>query len=161
MNDATRPTVEVRPDFRVIGLDQTEYYSFPSVDKPFIEKVVAVYVYDYNRHVNCAEVTPSYELNYLYTTLFLTEQGHDLDPEQQDRLFQEYEGTTDADSVVYQHVRSVDARQEILEAKHLYYRYGDDLSGLNTDEADYDTREEWYDAVVEKLCDHLRGNHYI
>lgn len=54
-------------DWRAQGLDFTRHYNIKDEDKPYIDRIVDVFMYDANTHTHCCEVTPSYWMMWLYT----------------------------------------------------------------------------------------------
>jgi hypothetical protein len=61
----TAEAQKILPHFKIVVLDETEYWREEIVAKA--GKIYGAYLFDANRHVNCCELTPSYELYPLYS----------------------------------------------------------------------------------------------
>jgi hypothetical protein len=51
----------------VISRNETYYYNIKEEDKPHIQEIRSVYAYDPESATYCCEITPSYDMRYLYT----------------------------------------------------------------------------------------------
>lgn len=58
---ATEQAPKTKPDFRLIALDETQYWNLPEFAGKFT-RIERVYLYDRAQHVYCCEMTPSYYL---------------------------------------------------------------------------------------------------
>lgn len=88
------------PDFRIVLRDETRDWA----DEALVEKAGSIwgaYLYDANRAVCLAELTPSYELHYLYTTA-----QNEL-PDDMQEILQQHGAPEDG--AIYMHCRGVDA----------------------------------------------------
>lgn len=93
----------VKPDWWCIALDETGYWSIDEADRPYIEKIVGVYFYDANEYTYCCEITPSYFLRSLGSSIWFTSDTPDDKREELDVKYREHESYDDH----YMHVRAV------------------------------------------------------
>lgn len=142
-------------DARVIALDRSPNYFIDETHRPFIARIEEVYLYDKNERTHCYEFTPSYYLIHLYTRVIFTPAGDQLSDHDQDENFQAYEHE-DTDNI-YVHCHEIDA----LEAKgrsndFTYYAHGDPEFGEAED--DFESEEDYHEAVIEALREHFQAN---
>jgi hypothetical protein len=141
-------------DAVAIALDETEYYQIDPEDAPYIRRILGGYVFDRNLHTHCCELTPSYFLIFLFTSVELTDAGLALDDDARGEIYDkyEYEGGDDC----YMHVHTVDAIIAKAEP-YTVCEYGD-VTGhqLEDDIADVDER---HDAELEAIHEDLCANH--
>lgn len=100
MNTDTR-TLPV--DAMAIYLDETRHYNIAAEDRPFIEKIIGVYVLDTNEHTYCCEITPSHWCEHVYDSVVTT---YDTPDDVRDRLDEQYAHC--GSDGMYLHVSSVD-----------------------------------------------------
>jgi len=134
---------ETKIDAYAVALDETANYAIEEADRPYIKKIMGVYLLDRNQRTHCCELTPSYWLMHLYDQVVLTEAGQALDEYAVDEL-QKYEYCGGED--IYVHCHSIDALIERNE-KWTVYHYGD--PEVDEDDVDYDDQIE---GIQEYLC---------
>jgi hypothetical protein len=52
----------IAPDYRLLAIDESQYFDKEQLKELEIDKVITVYAYNRNLHVYCCELRPSYEL---------------------------------------------------------------------------------------------------
>lgn len=134
-------------DARVIAIDETEHYTFPVEDRPYIKKILAVYLYDANERTHCCELTPSHFLRYLYHVVRLTEAGENLSDERREDFYTDYE-VSNFNEDVYMHCATLEQLAEAGTPED-YHNYG--ATGVSYEDSDYDDQ-------IEGLVEHLNGN---
>lgn len=137
-------------DAYVVAFDETDHYQIDDEDRPYIERIVGVYLFDRNQRTHCCELTPSYWLIHLYDEVRLTPLGMDCDDEYRlDEIYQKYEYNGGDD--IYVHCHSVERIIAKADAKPFtVYHYGD--TEVDEDDVDYDDQME---ALREELsCNH-------
>ena len=132
-------------DARVIAIDETAHYTFGE-DRPYIEKVLAVYLYDANERTHLCELTPSHFMRFLYNTVVPTQAVDDLSDDQQEALYDTYEIENFGED---QYMHCADLERLAKADPKLYLNYGDT-------EVDYD--ESDYDDQIEGLIEGFNGN---
>jgi len=139
-------------DAYAVALDETDHYTIEEADRPYIEKIMGVYLFDRNQRTHCCELTPSYWLTHLYDQVILTEVGRaleELDGFAADMFYQEYEQcASDGIYTHYVHCHSIDALIERNE-KLTVHHYG------NQEFCDRDTD---YDDQMEDIREYLCSN---
>lgn len=60
------PEKEGKKDWRAVAVDETAHYQIDEEDRPFVEKILGVYLYDATERTFCCELTPSYYLRHVY-----------------------------------------------------------------------------------------------
>lgn len=65
----------------LIALDETEYYNIAEEDRPHIKKILGVYMYQPDVRTHCCELTPSYWLEPLYTTIVFADHVYGEGPD--------------------------------------------------------------------------------
>ena len=90
-------------DFYAVAFDETKDYNIDPSDKRYIKAIFGVYIFDKNSHTYAAELTPSYWLEPVYTTIDFT----DSDLEMRDHLDQKY--AHEGMEGMYVHVHTLDA----------------------------------------------------
>lgn len=142
---------EVRPpiDAYAIALDETGHYEIDAADRPYIERIVGVYVFDRSERTHLCELTPSYYLIHLYDEVRLTPLGMDCEDERRlDEIYQKYEYCESQD--IYVHCHSVERLlAQAEERPFTVYHYGEPE---NEDDAEHD-------EVMEALREELNCNH--
>ncbi len=96
---------DITSDFWAVPIDVTQYYNIADSDRPHIKKIVDVFIYDRNERTYCCEITPSYYLIYLYTTIEFADP--DISEDVRDSIQQAYccyESTDDC----YMHCSNVE-----------------------------------------------------
>ena len=61
-------TERIPKDFVLIRLNETEHWNLPEKLKNEIGEIYTVHLFNRTSHTHCCEITPSYELNRLYTS---------------------------------------------------------------------------------------------
>lgn len=59
----------VTPAWRGVAIDVTHNYEIAEDDKPFIKRILDVFIYDVNEHTYCCEITPSHWMIYVQTEI--------------------------------------------------------------------------------------------
>lgn len=133
-------------DARVIAIDETAHYTIPAEDRPCIEKILAVFLYDANERTHLCELTPSHFMRFLYNTVVPTEAVDDLSDDQREALYSAYEIENFGEDQ-YMHCSDL---ERLAKAKpELYLSYGDT-------EVDYEDSD--YDDQIEGLIEGFNGN---
>lgn len=131
-----------RPDWWALRLDETHSWRIDPKDRPFIECIVGVYIFDRNSHTCCCELTPSYWLIHLNDDIYFNESAFDgmtehAAEERRDEIRSRcfHRGTLD-DSSKYMWVKHVEAM-----ASGDKVRYGEPRRGDGTDGGEEEVRE--------------------
>lgn len=95
--------------FNWIALDETEYWYFSRDDFTLPDRVYGVYIYDPEKHVHCCELTPSYELLWVYNTYICFDQRND---EEREAIVDSIVLGAQSEPVTYMHTYDVDALRE-------------------------------------------------
>ncbi len=123
-------------DAIVIALDETDKYHISEEDAPFITKIEGVYLFDRNRTTNACELTPSYNLKHLYTSITFVDGTSDS---KQEALEDDYAYEDDGNADIYAHVPMID--KIITEGdRSVVDHYGD--SEVSFADCDYDDQFE-------------------
>lgn len=139
-------------DVRVVSMDapgQADWLD--NKDRPYIQAVREVYMYDKLRAVHCCELTPSYELHHIESQVLFTPRGERLCERSRERLYEKY-GQAPDDPVRYVHCHVMDRFEEKIKhtgEKFRLHVYGDSEVPLD------DTP---YDEQIESLIEHFRCN---
>ena len=101
---------DIPPDWRAIVFDETDHW-FLCESAPFVASMIGVYIYDANSRVYLCEVTPSYQLIYLYSDVIFRDVlwgpfSDSLREEVRDALLYSVSGMEDMTH--YRHVSDVD-----------------------------------------------------
>jgi hypothetical protein len=139
-----------RIDARVVALDVTANYWIDEQDRPLIERIDDVFLYDKSERTHCCEWTPSYYLIYLYTSILCREA---MDEHRRDELDQKYAHI--ATDNCYVHCHQIDVIEDQAERSR-YYKHGD--PGFEKCRDEFDSEEAWHDAVMEALREHFCAN---
>lgn len=135
-----------KPDFRLYKEETTEYWS--EGIRARAGKLFGVYIFDANRHVHAAELTPSYEMVYVGPTWT----GHVENEEESQRLFEDIlKGDSDTEGVKYVHVHGLDL------TKCETVSWDDAAWDRMVAHHDGDT-EDAHKEALEKAIEHCRGN---
>ena len=100
-------SVMEKPDYHWIKFDETKHWN-----KEFLTwvgpdtKIIATYVFDHNRAVNCSELTPSYELHWVGTVAKTSRELTDGEREEIEEKVTCSE--LDRDGISYHHCRGID-----------------------------------------------------
>ena len=101
------------PRFKLVALEQTEFWKQDIIK--ITGRAMGVYLYDETLTVNCCEITPSYELHFLYNQ-FENYVGED-DKEAMEALrkvadcdYSELERESGGENVEYHQTRSIDSQ---------------------------------------------------
>jgi hypothetical protein len=132
MNAAIKDSA-IKPQFNVVVLDETHQWS--DEIRQYAGKMYGAYMYDVNRQVHVAELTPSYELYFLCNTPL-----NQVSDEMQEAIFEA--GSGSGTDVMYVHCKDIDR----LPDTHKHYGQPVDLG------------DDTYDEVLERALDHRRGN---
>ena len=131
---------QLLPRFRVVLLDETEHWTDEGL-KEKAGKIWGAYLYNEARVTYAAEITPSYELKYLYST------AQNRLPDDMEEMLLLY-GAGD-DPYKYMHCRDVDAiGWDRKRACHPYESYGDAATATDTYEELFDDVHEAYRANI-------------
>jgi len=150
------PTAQILPiDARVVALNATASYLIDAEDRSFIERIDEVFLYDRNERTCCCELTPSYYLIHLYTSVVFRRDKLP-DERRQEEIEQQY-AFLPTDNC-YVHCHTIDAIAERAEPFR-YHRHGE--PGFETCRAEFDSDQAWHDAVMEALREHFCANHPI
>lgn len=133
-------------DARVIAIDETVHYTFPVKDRPYIEKVLAVYLYDANERTHLCELTPSHYMYFLYNTVIPTNAIDELSDEQREALYDLYEIENFGENQ-YMHCSDL---ERLAKAKPKLY-LNDGNTGVDYDESDYNDQ-------IDGLIEGFNGN---
>ena len=100
---------DVLPELRLWVRDETHLYQETDQGKELLAraggKIEAVFIFDAALHVHCCELTPSFEMNYLYS---VTKASPD-DDEAREALYSDLdEANLETERVQYFHVRGID-----------------------------------------------------
>ncbi len=147
--NATENEVRTVIDAWAVSLDETSYYQIDRADAPFIAAIHGVYVFDRNQATHCCELTPSYDLIYLYTCIHIT---LDTTDEKREELDQKYghEGCED----IYVHCHTIDAL--ITKGDRWKVRqYGDVAKHRREEDG---TAEEMHAKEMDSIREDLCGN---
>jgi hypothetical protein len=132
MNAAIKDAT-IKPQFNVVVLDETHHWS--DEIRQYAGKMYGAYMYDVNRQVHVAELTPSYELYFLCNTPL-----NQVSDEMQEAIFEA--GSGSGTDVMYVHCKDIDR----LPDTHKYYGQPVDLG------------DDTYEEALEAALDHRRGN---
>jgi hypothetical protein len=129
---------EMEPDFYVVKLEETENWRDDIQEKA--GKIWGVYLLDKSEITHLASIQGSYYLYWLYN---IVENYEDFDD---DELF-EIEMNSGGDNLnIY-----IDEHTKFDEEKKVEWEQGDLIEGMES--------EENYNELVEKIREHLNGNH--
>lgn len=119
-------------------------------DHPVARRFHDVYLFDRSVATHCAELTPSYEMNHLYSDAELKEGIEDEDGEIRTDL--ECEWTQHMELVEYWHCRSLEPK---LDDER------DDVSLVGSWDAEAGLEKDDYDDLVEEVIEYHRGNRVL
>jgi hypothetical protein len=154
LNDVEDGTIPV--DARVIALDETRYWcGIEEQDRPHIERICGIYLYDRNLHTYLCCMTPSYWMEHLRNRVDLTEEAQaTLSDDEKQALYERYEDYPAEDSGHYMDCGDIDRlERELRQEAWRYHEYGEVQIAF----VDGETREDIFDAVREDM----QGNHVI
>ena len=136
-------------DAYAVALDETDHYNLDPADARYIKRIDGVYLFDAREQTHCCELTASYWLIYLYTSIVFTDDADDAVREALDEKYA-HEPSDD----IYVHCGSID--KIIREGKRdRIDHYGDCAEHDFCDEiADADKR---HDAEMEEIREDLQG----
>lgn len=147
----TQEERQVREDIWIVALKKTGDYAIEEDDKPDIEDIFEVYLFDRSCHVHCCELTPSYFLVYLYTTMQFSKLVMESDDpgtdQRRDELQSKYtdEGSNDC----YIHVWDMERLIESLQKSGEPFRLKHVGQVDHWDDIDGDTYAEKIDTVAQ------------
>ena len=139
MSDTVAPI-----DAFAVALDETANYEIAEKHRPYIKRIMGVYLFDRNQRIHCCELTPSYYLIHLYDQVILTEAGEAMGEEFKDDLHEEYEHCGGEN--IYVHCSEISKLIDRNEKWTVYY-YGD--PEIDYEDSDYDDQME---GIREYLC---------
>jgi hypothetical protein len=141
-------------DAYAVALDETADYNIDLAHRPYIRRILGAYLFDRNEHTHCCELTASYYLIFLFTSVELTDAGLALDDDARGELYDRYESEPSDER--YVHCREID---RILEAAEPYRvcHYGD--VAPNDLEDGIEDADERHAAEMECIREHLSCNH--
>jgi hypothetical protein len=135
-------------DAHAVEFNETEHYNIDEKDAPHIKSIQGVYVFDCNEVTHCCELTGSYYLIHLYTSICFNDGVTD---EIIDRLLDKYTHNPDNQDM-YVHTAALNRQIEDETTHH----YGDcEAHDLEDDIEDIDAR---HTAEMERIADDLRAN---
>ena len=139
-------------DAYAVALDETQYYNIDPADAKYIERIDGVYVFDRNHRTACCELTLSYFLRHLYTSIVFSD---GVDDATRDRLEMDYAHCEGDD--FYVHCCDID---RIIKAAgrdrdHVYH-YGDVAPSDRGQ--DIEIPDQRHTAEMDAICEDLRGN---
>lgn len=134
-------------DAHVIGIDETEFYTFLAEHAPYIDRILAVYLYDANERTHLCELAASNYLRFLHHVVRLTEAGVNLSDEKKEELYTEYE-TNNPNDNQYMHCLTLEQLAKVGPPEN-YYHYG--ATEVSYEDSDYDDQ-------IEGLIEHFNGN---
>jgi len=91
-------------DIVAVSFDETRNYTIDPADRPFIDRILGVYILDRSSRTFCCESTPSYDLRHVYDTVVV---GVDCPEDVADRLDATYAHNGGDD--IYVHCRVIEA----------------------------------------------------
>jgi len=134
-------------DAHLIALDETGLYFFPKEHVPYIDQILAVYLYDANERTHLCEMTPSHFMRFLHHVIHLTKAGRDLSDEQREALYNVYE-IENPNVDQYMHCRTLERLAAAGTPKN-YDHHG--ATEVSYDDSDYDEQ-------IEDLIEYFNGN---
>jgi hypothetical protein len=148
MNTVTPNNLPI--DAYVIAFSEMDHYFIKEEDRPNIQDIRGVYLFDRNERTFCCEMTPSYWLIHLYDEVVLTPEADDALGEcEKDAIYQEYEYC--GGDNIYVHCHTIEARIEANKRNTVHHYGGTEVS---YDESDYDEQ-------LEGLQEHFCCNHCL
>jgi hypothetical protein len=97
----------ITPSILAVRMNETEYWVKDFLQKYQIKEVWAVYIYDQNHVVNCCELEPSYELNFVEYQ-FVYEDGVEHSDETLEEIDEErYRSQANDERFSYYHCRVI------------------------------------------------------
>ncbi len=108
------PNSKVKPDWYCVALDETRHWNLAEEDRPFVKKMLGIYIFDRSTYTYCCEITPSYFLCYLGDVAVLKTDAPD---DVRERINERYECLYQGEDC-YMHVRDV---ERIPEAQKKQY----------------------------------------
>lgn len=127
----------------VVAIDETEHWSDEIKEKIGTDgKIYAYYLYDASRATHLAEITPSYELRWLYNRVV---SENELTEDEYDDIERNNGGSEEEDKYVH-------TNSSMLDKKRPYEH------GSERDIIDACSDEDEYNDYIEKAIDTLRGN---
>lgn len=157
---------EYKPKICIVKIDETQYWT----DKGLVEacggKIFAAYMYDENWRVHCAELTPSYELEFLeYQPGNYIEDSDEC--ERVDTMLSDAQHDN-PESVTYRHCRDIDRIRDVgeqgLDSPHMTENHRVELTGgdgWGSCEFDWDdnpTNEQRHKAAMDEAREWVQGN---
>jgi hypothetical protein len=137
------------PDFCILKFNTTKYWR-ENIQREAGE-IYNVYIFDANRIVHAADLSPSYELHYLGPTWTASCESE----EERSRLFEQImEGVTDTEPVTYHYCREVKLneceRVPITDEQWALFLWMEDGD-----------QEKAYAEAIEKWSEHCQGNGWV
>ena len=120
-----------------------------------VGKVTEVYQFDANRSVNCCEMTPSFEMEFLYHRIEPAEGYADLTEDRNEEIGdEEIELDANNEGAIYVHVFKIEGRADV--SRHPAALDAEEWK-LLVDEHDGDT-DAAHEAMMEGAAEHQRCN---
>ncbi len=137
-------------DAHLVMFDTTSKWNFRDEDKPYIDQIHSVYLFDQNEITHCCELTPSYYLIHLYDEVILSEAGGELSEEKKSELYEFYESPVVDNCNIYVHCYMID---EIVKEnkRSRHYHYGE--TGISFEDVSV---EDQMESLRERYnCNHM------
>jgi hypothetical protein len=132
-------------DAYVVAFSEVDHYQIREEDRPHIQDIRGVYLFDRHERTFCCEMTPSYWLIHLYDEVVLTPEAQEaLDELEKDTIYQEYEYCGGDD--IYVHCHTIDGMIE-ADKPNTVYHYG--WTAVRYRDSDH---EEQMEGLREHFC---------
>ncbi len=141
-------------DAYAVALDETDRCHIERADRPYIARILGAYLFDRNERTHCCELTASYYLIYLFTSVELTDAGHALDDDARGELYDRYEMEPSDDC--YVHCGEIE-RMIAAGKPYTVSHYGDVAESDLED--GIDDANERHSAEMEAIQEDLSCNH--
>jgi hypothetical protein len=155
------------PQFCLVSIDETEGWNMnvlgEDVGECVIDKIKSikgVHLYDKNRATRLCEMTPSYELYFLYNEI-----EYDLDVS--DKLVEKIEDTvswwnSNRNYVSYCHIYEIDDNShKYIMPIYNWEDYYEWCEEEDKDPIEEDSYEKWYDEMLEKSIEYYTANRVL
>lgn len=125
-------------DARIIALNETEYYGIDAEDKPHIEGIYGIYLYNKMSCTYLCEMTPSYHLIHIEDQVRLTQDTIDTFTEhERDLIYDKYENYNNSQDI-YVHKSTIDYLEKQLRNKEFcYFIEGQEILPSDVDYDEY------------------------
>lgn len=132
---------KIKPDWYCVAIDETAHWNLDDEDRPYIEKMMGLYIYDRNEHTYCCELTPSYYLRFIGGSIWYTDAVTD---EIKDRISDKYADSLYSGDDCYMWVAHVEAMAE--EYKDHYGEFNEESYAELTPVEMEDAVREYYNG---------------